>query len=231
MKQLLTALTMLAALGLPADTAAQTHRHTPRHAAVDKPQTADTSAIEAFSDTTGTGNDTASTAAVPAASPRTPSFQVDIDHDSLDEMNEGLNEMGKNIFGTVAILLILFVFSPVAIIGLICFFIYKLHKQKVELAETALKNGQPIPQDLRNDKPKTPEQYWQNGIKKVAIGLGLVALFAVGLDSWALSSIGFFVAIYGAGQLVISKTMAKKEKAGETPDSTDDLAESDFENS
>lgn len=223
MKQLFIALAMLAALGLPAETAAQKHRHTPRPAAVAQSQTADTSAIEAFSDTAATASDTATAATAATVTPQIPSFQVDMGENTL----HGLRE---NVFGIIGILLILFVFSPVAIIGVVCFFIYKLRKQKVKLAEMAIKNGQPIPHDLRNDSPRTPEQYWKTGVKKVAVGLGLVVLFVAGFDSWALASIGFFVAIYGAGQLVIAKTAAKKEATGDDSADAADLTPHDFEN-
>jgi len=221
MKQFLIAMTMLAALGLPANTMAQKHRHTPRPAAAAQQQPADTSAIEAFSDTTAQDTDS-------VVSLQTPTFQVGIDQDDVDDMKESFSDMWNSLLGVSIILLILFVFSPLAIIGLICYFIYKSRKQKLRLAEMAIKNGQPIPQDLRNDTPKTAEQYWQTGIKKVAVGLGLVVLFVVGFDSWALASIGFFVAIYGAGQLAIAKTTAKKNTTDERRNDSGDLVEQEF---
>lgn len=223
MKHFLVALTMLAALGLPAEAAAQKHRHTPRTAAVAQQQPADTSAIEAFSDTMGVDTDT-------TASAQSPTFQMAIDQDDIDDIKDSFGEIGSSFLFVICIVAIVCLFSPLAIIGVICYFFYKSRKQKLKLAEMAIKNGQPIPQDLRNDKPRTPEQYWQSGIKKVAIGLGLVVLFAVGFDSWALASIGIVVAIYGAGQLVIAKTTAKEKYGSEERNGSTDLSDNDFEN-
>lgn len=199
MKKTLIALALIAAIGLPTSTSAQHHRHTPRTAVAAAQQ--DTSGIEAFSDTTDTTSNVDTTA---SASGR--HYQLSFDDQDL---NDFFNQNGDSISDMVAvvfIVLIVCLFSPAVIVGLICYFIYKSRKQKLQLAEMAMKSGQPIPQKVMKKPLSTHEDYRKAGIMKIAVGLGITVLGWIGTGSNVIASIGLLVAIYGGGQLFIAQT-------------------------
>ena len=73
--------------------------------------------------------------------------------------------------------------------------------RRYQLAEKAMENGQQIPEELLKQR-SVDSDLWKRGIKHIAVGLGLVALFyCLGADP--LTGIGWLVAIYGAGQAFI----------------------------
>lgn len=196
-------------------TMAQHHRHTPNASMKMSTQTdkdgntKNTTAIVAFSDTTDT------------------EAADSLDEDSLSDADtygwstsDDLDSIGKMLNNTllpIAIVFIMFCLAPVLIIGLIIYFIIKTRKQKIQLAELAIKNGQPIPQDIvksnkdivKSNKVPNDQELWAKGIKKIFIGLGIFVL-AVFIHSGALKGIGFLVLFYGAGQAVIAWTTKNK---------------------
>ena len=75
-----------------------------------------------------------------------------------------------------------------------------------EVAEKAMENGQPIPdQFMEPEKTDT----WQRGVKNIFIGVGIAVLFyCFGFES--LAGIGWLVAICGVGQAVIGKASQRR---------------------
>lgn len=230
MKKYLIALTLMAALTVTATTATepQQHRHTPRTAVTDAdvqnnsvqpdatanttgkndtaaPDTEDTDeGIEAYSDTTSSYPDS-------AESHYQYSYQVDMNEDDINHMMNGLSWIGSGMIGTLLILLILFVIAPVAILSLLFYFIYKSRKQKLQLAEMAIKNGQPLNEVLGTNKMAAPSNdiLWNKGIKNVFLGIGLMFFFGFMRIKPGIG-IGFLVMFYGAGQAVIARTSRKR---------------------
>ena len=83
----------------------------------------------------------------------------------------------------IAIVFIMFFLAPVMIIALIIYFVIKSRKQKIQLAELALKNGQPIPQEVAQSKPQPNDQaLWEKGVKRMFLGIGIV-IFAIFIHS------------------------------------------------
>ena len=163
--------------------------------------------VEAFSDTTA-----ADTAAdrfdpwdvvedYPAASDYSffENFDVDID-----------NLMG--MFFVICILLILFVLAPVALIGLIFYFVYKNRKQRLRLAEMAMSKGRSIPFDALGGVVSSYDALMNKGIKQVFLGLGLAILLWIPLDELGLA-IGALILLIGCGNLVIAfKERSKQQR-------------------
>lgn len=202
MKRLLITLTMLAALSAPQDMTAKGHAQ----------QQADTMAIEAVSDTTD--DEPIDTAMM--QTPNSVTFNTDFD---VEDILHDFDRMFGGMAFAATVLFILFVLAPIAILGLIGYFIYKYRKQKIQLAEMAIKNGQPLPHDTKPDKAKTPDDYWKSGIKNFAIGLGLAAAcYFIGFD--LIAAIGIFIAIYGAGQMATAKTSVSKQSRGKESNDT-----------
>jgi len=156
-------------------------------------------ALEAYSDTTHVGDTT-----IVSQSHRIGgysnggSFLGDIFDNSLFDGMMGM------VF-VLTILLIIFIIAPVVILAVLFFFIYKNRKQKMKLAEMAMKQGQPIPEQLLTEHPETNDELWQNGIRQTFLGVGLLAFFGY-LGSNVGIGIGILVTAIGLGKLVIVKT-------------------------
>lgn len=81
-----------------------------------------------------------------------------------------------------------------------------------ESAGDATNNPTAIPhsQPTAAPAPKFPApiDYWANGVKKTSIGIGLVIMGML-IETSALAGVGFLVACYGIGQIVISRKQSK----------------------
>lgn len=207
MKKILVAIMAGLVISAAMPTMAQRHRHTPMATVkVDSKNdkdgnTKNSTAIVAFSDTADV--DTADMA----------------DEDSLFDAGtngwdkptnmEALSDIMESAFLPIAIVFIMFCLAPVLFVGLIIYFIIKSRKQKIQLAELALKNGQPIPQDItRSNKQPNDQGLWEKGVKKMFLGIGIV-VFSIFIHSRMCTGIGFIIAFYGAGQAVIAWTTKK----------------------
>lgn len=167
--------------------------------------------IEAFSDTTSQDSSSAGLPPTPVGN----DFD-DFDEDEFFDIKgvSGLWENGRDgiegMFFVLAVLFILFVLSPIVIIGLILWFIYKSRQNRMRLAEMAMKNGQPIPDELVSTKAQTDDDVRQKGIRQVFLGIGLTFLLG-----WAAgkigAGIGILVLCIGLGNLLISRSATKKE--------------------
>ena len=71
---------------------------------------------------------------------------------------------------------------------------------------TAIPHSQPTAAPA--PKVLAPIDYWANGVKKISIGIGLVIMGKL-IEASALVGIGFLVACYGIGQIVISRKQSK----------------------
>lgn len=82
----------------------------------------------------------------------------------------------------------------------------------VESTDGTANNSTAIPhsQPTAAPAPKTPApiDYWAKGVKNTSIGVGLVIMGLL-IKSTALAGIGFLVACYGIGQIVISRKQSK----------------------
>lgn len=161
--------------------------------------------IEAYSDTSSSYQDSTE------SQYQYYSYQMDMNEDDINHMMNGLSWIGSGMIGTLLILLILFVIAPISILSLLFYFIYKSRKQKLQLAEMAIKNGQPLNEVLGANKMAAPSDdiLWSKGIKNVFLGIGLMFFFGfMGIDPGI--GIGFLVLFYGAGQAVIARTSRKR---------------------
>ena len=216
MKTCVTALSMMLALSASTPLEAQSHRHHQQPvaaSAVAAPDSAQQDELEAFSDTTS------------SADPST-QHTVVIDDEDMDQLRqvakafEDLDTTG--IAGMLWILLLvflLFVLSPVLILGLILYFIYKNRKERLRLAEMAMQTGQPIPDGVMNQAPPvaTDDDMRAKGIRQLALGVGLMIFlgYTAGEVGFGL---GALVACIGLGKLVISWNSNKNNYQNTTND-------------
>ena len=171
--------------------------------------------IEAFSDTTS--SQSGSVVAPPV--PLDPDFDdfFDEDEDGPVEgqiFNSFWDNMDTNsfmgMFFVLAVLIIIFVISPIVIIGLILWFIYKNRKNRMRLAEMAMQIGQPIPDELMPKAEEAPDDVRQKGIRQICLGIGLT--FFLGWVAGKIGAgIGILVLCIGLGNLLIARSSKNKQ--------------------
>ncbi len=202
MRKYLIALTMLAILGTACPMAAQSPQTKEEQELVDSTSQ---DAFEAYSDTTATNDSTVVSQQHRLGGPH----NIHVGGSSLLNdifRNAGLEGMmGMGMTFVLLVLIIIFVIAPVVVMTVLFFFIYKNRKQKMKMAEMAMKQGQPIPDQLLAEHKETDEELRQKGIRQTFLGVGLLAFFGY-LGSNIGIGIGILVTVIGLGKLVIVKT-------------------------
>ena len=221
-----------------AATSAQSHRHTPRTTVVDakakQQASADSAAAAeaavAYSDTTSTADDEWEDESQPSAYRQQYRYELTSDQAFAERIFDKIAESGMII---VIIVFLLFVVSPLLILLMIFYFINRNRRDRIRLAEMALKNGQPIPGTeriiYREAKPREERQAPQSmsrtqnkhaeytynedlrtrGIMHLAIGLGLMVCCLSFWNNDFFGGIGFLIACFGAGQIFMARSPKK----------------------
>lgn len=208
-------LALLLALGMGVQAAGQKHRHTPQPELVDS---TNKDAVSVYSDTTST--DTAVTIHKGKVTVTTPMGSHSWDYDADDEdfgniVHNALSNMdAKDVTGmffVLGVLLILFVLAPVLIIIVLFYFINKNRKQKIKLAQMAMQQGQPIPDQLLEDKPIDNDDEYQKGMRQCFVGVGLMVFlgYAAGQVGFGIGALVFCI---GLGKVFASRTARKKNE-------------------
>lgn len=171
--------------------------------------------IEAFSDTTS--SQSGSVVATPV--PLDPDFDDFFDDEDDGPVNGKIfssfwDDMDSNsfmgMFFVLAVLIIIFVISPIVIIGLILWFVYKNRKNRMHLAEMAMQNGQPIPNDLMPKAAETSDDVRQKGIRQICLGIGLT--FFLGWVAGKIGAgIGILILCIGLGNIFIARSSKNKQ--------------------
>ena len=125
--------------------------------------------------------------------------------------DEGLVEALGGVVVFFLILILIFIVAPIALIGLILFFVYKSRKDKMRLMEMAVKNGKPLPPHIMTPAASRDDYLWNKGIKQVFLGLGLAILLWFILGKFGLA-IGALVLLIGCGNMVIGYTSRQKRQ-------------------
>lgn len=162
--------------------------------------------LEAFSDTTGSASQDGFDPWGDVEEDWSPT-SADSFFESLDFDTNGIMGM---IF-VICIMLILFVLAPVALIGMILFFVYKNRKQRLRVAEMAMSKGRPIPQDALGNIVGSYDALWNKGIKQLFLGAGLGILLWVPLGKLGLA-IGALILLIGCGNMVIAHNEREKKR-------------------
>ena len=198
MKKYLITMAMLLTLGLGQTAIAQTQPTKDAQELVDSTKGND--ALEAYSDTTATSYDS-----TVVSSRHRFGGHVNIS-DSFPNLfnNIGVEGMMGMTF-VLMIIMIIFVIAPVLILIILLVFIYKNRKQKMRMAEMAMKQGQPIPDELLAEHRETDQELWQKGLRQTFLGVGLLAFFGY-VGSTVGVGVGILVTVIGLGKLAIVKT-------------------------
>lgn len=203
MKQLLIAIAMVLTLSMNADAAAQKHRHTPRTEQVDSTKTKD--AIEAFSDTTVVADANDSVNSKVTRTVTITSSGVDDPDGFFKEVFSQIDD--SVIFGmltALGVLFILFVLFPIVIIIGVVYFINRNRKERYKLAQMAVQNGQPIPDQLLKEEAKENSSDYQTGLRQMFTGIGLAIFLGIvaGKIGFGIGALVFFI---GLGKWYIAR--------------------------
>ena len=205
---------MAVTFGLAAE--AQSSAYKPNANAASEVSADDTAAIVAYSDTASSD-----TVAHASQSSRQTWQQVLDDDTSWNRVSDPFEliaylttiGMGGVVVAIFFVLLcIVVVFSPIILIAVILYLVFKRRNERYKAMEKAVESGRPVPEEMRSPVFESSEVLWRKGVKNFFIGLGLVAMF-LSFDVEELVGIGVLVALYGAGQAVIAYTTRKKNEA------------------
>ena len=217
MKKGLFTLALLLTLTMGLQAAGQKHRHTPRQEQVD---TTDNGGVVVFSDTTSSDTVTVTkhnakftvTTRTSPWSSNTTTYELD-DDDFGSIIRHVFGSMDTNdylgIFFVLCVLLIIFVLAPVLIIIALFYFINKNRKEKMRLAQMAMQQGQPIPNQLLNEQPADADEEYQKGMRQCFVGVGLMVFlgYAAGQVGFGIGALVFCI---GLGKVFAAKTAQKR---------------------
>ncbi|MBO7539115.1 MAG: hypothetical protein J6T44_07515 [Prevotella sp.] len=204
MKKYLIAITMMLVLGLNTQAASQKHRHSSRTEQVDSTKN-NQDAIEAFSDTTSTAD--ADDAEDDKYITHRHRSVVYGGNEDLKEVMDGLGGiLAPTMIFSIIAMVILFVLAPLILIIAIFYFVNKNRKERYKLAQMAIQNGQPIPDDIlkeRTDSSLKSSDY-QTGMKQMFTGIGLAIFLGLAAGKWGFG-IGALVFFIGLGKWFIAR--------------------------
>ena len=201
MKKSLIAIVMVLTLSMNAGAAAQKHRHTPRTEQVDSTQNKD--AIEAFSDTSAVDS-AKNDSYVTYSRARNIS---DEDARAIKEAFEGVGSViGPSMALGVVAIVVIFLLAPLLIIIAIFYFVNRNRRERYKLAQMAIQNGQPIPDQILNDQNNvlTGKGEYQAGIRQMFTGVGLAIFLGILIGEIGVG-IGALVFFIGLGKWYIAR--------------------------
>lgn len=221
MKQLLIILTMLLVLGLTTEAVAQKHRHTPQPQQTELVDSTSKNGVEAFSDTT-------STASTPTAADDNFPFDDEDDYVVTTNLDRFFDHFGvmqtglAGMFFVLIVLLIIFVLSPLLIIIAVFYFVNKNRKDKMRLAQMAMQQGQPIPDQLLKEQSPVGDEEYKSGLRQCFVGVGLMIFlwFAAGEVGFGIGALVFCI---GLGKVIVAKSTASKNNFDMTHENKDNF--------
>jgi hypothetical protein len=125
--------------------------------------------------------------------------------------DEGLVEALGGVLVFFLVLILIFIVAPIALIGLILYFVYKSRKDKMRLMEMAVKNGKPLPPHIVSPIANRDDYLWNKGIKQMFLGVGLAILLYFILGKFGIA-IGALILLIGCGNLVIGYNARQKRQ-------------------
>ena len=208
MKKYLITLVMLFTLGAGIGVTAQNGPKDP----TELTDSASKDELEAFSDTT----QTAGTTTVVSQGHRIGG--VSGNGISLLEDIFGKNA-GEGLFGIMAGMLIVAMICfllPIIIFALLLYFIFKNRREKMKLAQMAMQQGQPIPQELLKETHETEQDTYQSGMRQLFLGIGLMVFlgYTAGKVGFGIGALVFFI---GLGKVIIARTSGNGRNGGDSP--------------
>ena len=206
MKKYLIAIVMVLTLGQNADAAAQKHRHTPRTEQVDSTKNKK-DAIEAFSDTTSAAD------AEDAEDDKYITYRRGTTYSTsgdAEELKEVLDSVGGFFAPWMAVsivaIVVIFLLAPLLIIFTIFYFVNRNRRERYKLAQMAIQNGQPIPDEILKDNTdaRMLTSEYHAGIRQMFVGIGLAIFLGIIIGKLGIG-IGALVFFIGLGKWFVAR--------------------------
>lgn len=193
---------MVLTLSMNANATAQKHRHTPRTEQVDTTKN-NQDAIEAFSDTTNVANAEDAEDDQYIQSRRSSTHHISgIPSGIFDNLD------GDDIAGMIFVLLvvlIMFLAAPIGIIIAIFYFVNKNRREKYKLAQMAMQNGQPIPdQLLKENVAAVNKDDYDTGLRQMFTGIGVAIFLGIIIGKLGIG-IGALIFFIGLGKWFVAR--------------------------
>ena len=196
---------MMLVLGLNAEAASQKHRHSVRTEQVDSTKDKQ-DAIEAFSDTTSSASEDAEDDKYITHRHRT-TYTTSSDVKELKEVMEGVGGIfGPMLAVGIVAFVVIFFLLPLLIIVTIIYFVNKNRKERYKLAQMAIQNGQPIPDDILKNQTSSSMSGndYQTGVRQMFTGAGLAIFLGLLIGKIGVG-IGALVFFIGLGKWYIAR--------------------------
>jgi hypothetical protein len=205
MKKYLIAIAMVLTLGQNAEAVAQKHRHTPRTEQVDSSKNKK-DAIEAFSDTTSAADAEDAEDDKYITYRRGTTYSTSSDVHELKEVMESVGGIfGPMLAVGIVAFVVIFFLLPLLIIVTIIYFVNKNRKERYKLAQMAIQNGQPIPDEILKDNDGTfLTSEYHSGIRQMFVGVGLAIFLGIILGKLGIG-IGALVFFIGLGKWFVAR--------------------------
>ena len=204
MKKYLIAIAMVLTLGMNAEATAQKHRHTPRTEQVDTTKN-NQDAIDAFSDTTSVADaeDAEDDQYIQSRRHRSVYVSGFPSGDFFDHLDG--NDIAGMLF-VLGVISIMFLIAPIAIIIAIFYFVNKNRREKYKLAQMAMQNGQPIPDQLlrENSAAAINRDDYDTGVRQMFTGIGLAIFLGIIIGKLGIG-IGALVFFIGLGKWFVAR--------------------------
>ena len=190
---------MLLALSLNAEAASQKHRHSARTEQVDSTKDKQ-DAIEAFSDTTSSAasEDAEDDHYISHRHRTTYTTSSDV-QEFKDVMESFGGVVGPMMAVGMVAFIVIFFLLPLLIIVTIIYFVNKNRKERYKLAQMAIQNGQPIPDDILKSKVSSSsgDNDYQTGVRQMFTGVGLAIFLGliIGKVGIGIGALVFFIGL------------------------------------
>ena len=162
-------------------------------------------AIEAFSDTTSSSKEDAEDDQYITHRHRT-TYSTSSDVQEFKEVMEGMGGLFGPMITGVIIVFIMFLLAPLLIIIAIFYFVNKNRKERYKLAQMAIQNGQPIPDDILKNQVASSYKGsdYQTGVRQMFTGVGLAIFLGIIIGKIGIG-IGALVFFIGLGKWFIAR--------------------------
>ena len=219
MKKYLIAIALMLSLGLNAEAASQKHRHGKQPTEMVDSAKKTNDAIEAFSDTTS------------AADADDDEDYVTYHRDFSKEDAQALKDVLDGVGGfvepwaivSIVAIVIMFLIAPLLIILVIFYFVNKNRRERYKLAQMAIQNGQPIPNEILNEaKSPVINDDYQSGMRKMFVGIGLAIFLGTVIGKLGVG-IGALVFFVGLGKWYVARQARMENPRSNNFDNKNDI--------
>ena len=197
---------MLLALSMNVDAAAQKHRHTPRTEQVDSTKK-NQDAIEAFSDTTNAADAEDAEDDEYIGRHRSVTYSTSGDVEDLKEVMESFGGyVAPWMAVSIVAIVVIFLLAPLLIIIVIFYFVNRNRRERYKLAQMAIQNGQPIPDEILKDNTdaRILTSEYHAGIRQMFVGIGLAIFLGIIIGKLGIG-IGALVFFIGLGKWFVAR--------------------------